>query len=71
MPQISSMDATYHAAQELICALHRTETAILIVKLGNGQKESLRTLAEIFRKANSPAVPPRAPVREVGKKKLQ
>ena len=34
-------------------------------------KIQLKTLAEIFRKANPPAVPPRMPVREVGQKKLQ
>ena len=31
----------------------------------------MKTIAEIFRKANPPAVPPRVPVREVGQKKLQ
>ena len=42
-----------------------------LLKLGNGHKEELNTLAEIFRKANPPAVPPRVPGREVGKNKLQ
>ena len=68
---MSSMDATYHAAQDLIYALQNPETASPIVKLGNGHKEALKTLAEIFIKANPPAVPPRVPVREVGQKKLQ
>ena len=31
----------------------------------------MKTLADIFRKEKTPAVPPRVPVREVGQKKLQ
>ena len=31
----------------------------------------MKTLADIFRKANPPALPPRVPVREVGQKKLR
>ena len=31
----------------------------------------MKTLADIFRKPNPPTVPPRVPVREVGKNKLQ
>ena len=42
-----------------------------MVKLGLGHKESLKTLADIFIKANPPAVPPRVPFREVGQNKLQ
>ena len=60
------MDATYHAKQYLIYAIQNPYLAIPLVKLGNEHKESLRTLAEIFRKAKPPAVPPRMPVREVG-----
>ena len=71
MSQISSMDATYHAAQDLIYALQNLAPAILLVKLGHGNQEALKTLADIFRKANPPEVPPRVPVREVGQKKLQ
>ena len=71
MPQISSMDATYHAAQDLMYALQNPEPASPLVKSVNGHKEALKTLKEIFRKANPPAVPPRVPVREVGQKKLQ
>ena len=71
MPQMSSMDATYHNAHDIIYALHNTEPASHLVELVNGQKESLKTLAEIFRKANPPAVPLRVPVREVVQKKLQ
>ena len=52
MPQMSSMDATFHAAQELIYALQNPEPTIPLLKLGNLHKEALRTLAEIFIKAN-------------------
>ena len=45
MPQMSSMDATYHAAQYLIYALHNPGPARILVKLGHEQKESLKTLA--------------------------
>ena len=65
------MDVTYHAAQDLIYALHNTAPAIPLVKLGCGHKEALKTLAKIFRKANPPAVPPRVPVRYVVQRKLQ
>ena len=65
------MDATYHTAQYLIYVIHNPVPEIPIVKLGDGYKESLKTLAEIFRKSNPPVVPPRVPVREVGQKKLQ
>ena len=68
---MSSVDATYHAARDLIYALQNPSHAIPIVKLYHVQKEALNTLEEIFRKANSPAVPPRVPVKEVGQKKLQ
>ena len=71
MPQMSSMDATYHAAKDLIYALNNPAPAIPLVKLGNGHKESLKTLADIFRKEKPPTVPPRVTVREGGQKKLQ
>ena len=71
MPQVSSMDATYHAAQDLIYALQNTAPKSPLVKLGNGKNEALRTLAEISRKATPPAVPLRVTVREAGQKKLQ
>ena len=71
MPQMSSMDANYHSAQDLIYALHNPSPAIPLVKLLNVQKVSLKTLANIFIKANPPAVPPRVPVREEGQKKFQ
>ena len=44
MPQMSSMDATYHAAQDLIYALQNPTPASSLVKLVNGHKEELWTL---------------------------
>ena len=71
MPQMSSMDATYHSAQDLIYTLQNPAPEISLVKLGHGHKEALKTLAEIFRKSNPPEIPPRVPVRKLGQKKLQ
>ena len=68
---MSSVGAIYHYAQDIIYAIHNPEHAIPLVKLGNGNKEALKTLANIFRKANTPVVPLRVPVREVGQKRLQ
>ena len=68
---MSSMDSTYHDAQDIIYALHNPAPAIPLVKLGHGHKEVLKTLAHISRKANPPAVPLKVPVRELGQKKLQ
>ena len=65
MPQMSYVDATFHATQDLIYALQNPTPVIPPVKIGNGNKEALRTQAEIFRKANPPAVPLRVPVREL------
>ena len=71
MPQMSSMDATYHVVQDIIYALHNPALASPLVKLVHRHKKSLKTLADIFRKSNPPAVPPRVPVMEVGQNKLQ
>ena len=71
MPQMSSMDETYYTPQDIIYALQNPSPASPSVKLGCVHKESLKTLAEIFRKSNPPAVPPRVTVREVGQKKFQ
>ena len=38
MPQMSFMDATYHATQDLFYALHNTAHASPLVKLGHGHK---------------------------------
>ena len=70
-PQMSSVDATYHASQNLIYLLQNPEPEMPIVKLGHVHKEAFNTLADIFRKANPSAVPPRGPVREVRQNKLQ
>ena len=56
MPQMSSMDETYHTAQDIIYALHNPVPAIPLVKLGHGYKEALKNLVNIFRKSNPPAV---------------
>ena len=71
MPQMSYMDATYHAAKYLIYALQNPSPTSPLVTLGNVHKEALKTLTDIFRKAKTPAVPPRVPVREVGQSNLQ
>ena len=68
---MSSMDANYHATQDIIYTLHNPELAIPLVKLVNGHKEALKTLEDISIKANPPAVPPRVPVREIIQQKLQ
>ena len=71
MPQMSSADATIHAAQGLIYGIQNPAPAIPLVKLVNSYKESLRSLSEIFRKATPPAVPPRVQVRGAYQEKLQ
>ena len=71
MPYMSSMDANFCDAQDLIYALQNPAPASPLVKIGNGQKEELRTLAKILSKTNPPAVHPRVPVREVVEKKIQ
>ena len=52
VPHMSSTDATFHTSQDLICAIHNPSPSSPLVKLVNGNKEALRNLAEIFRKAN-------------------
>ena len=49
IPQMSSIDATIHAAQDLIYSLQNTASESPLVKQGNGHKESFRTLSEIYR----------------------
>ena len=71
MPHMSSVDATYHDAQDCIYVIQNPVPAIHQVKLGNGHKESVNNLAKIFRESNPPAVPPRVTVGEEGQKKLQ
>ena len=40
-----SMDETYHVAHDIIFELHNQAPAIPAVKLGNGNKEAIKTLA--------------------------
>ena len=51
---MSSTDAAFHSARDLMYALPYSEPEILLVKLGNVNKDLLSTLAEIFRKAKKP-----------------
>ena len=71
MPHMSSMDANFHAPQDLIFALHNPAPETPLLKLGNGHKEAFSNLAKIFRKANPSAVPLMVPVRGVIQEKLQ
>ena len=48
MLQMSSTDVTFHAAQYLVYALQNPAPESSQVKLGNGHKEALKTLAEII-----------------------
>ena len=66
---MSSIYATFHSSQSLIYALHNTEKAKPLSKLGNGHKEALRTLEKIFSKASLPAIPLRVPVSEIAQEK--
>ena len=65
MPEISNIDAKFHVTQDLIYALQNLAPENPLDKLGNGNKETLSILAEIFSKASTPAIPLRLPVREV------
>ena len=71
MPKISSKDATFRAAQNLIYAIQNPSPSIPLVKLVNGHKDVLRTLAEILIKSISPAIPLRVPVREGVQEKIK
>ena len=55
-------DATIHIAHDSTHALHNPAPESLIFTIWNVQKETLRSLTEIFGKETSPAVLPRAPV---------
>ena len=68
MPQMYSMDATFLAVKDLIYALQNPAPALPLVTVGNGHKETLRTLVELFIKANPQSVPPRVTGREVVQK---
>ena len=66
---MSFIDATFHAAQDLIYALQNPAPRNKLSKLGNGHKEALRTLLKIFRKSSPPAIPLRVAVRKVFEEK--
>ena len=65
MPNMSSIDATFHAVYDWIYSLHNTAPENLLDKLGNGHNKALRTLEEILSKCIPPAIPLRVPAREV------
>ena len=69
IPKMSSIDAKFHAAQDLIYALYNPAPSIPISKLVNGNKEALRTLAEIFIKYSPPEILLRVTVGEIVKEK--
>ena len=54
MPNISSIYAKFHVAQDLIYALHNPEPENPLYKLGNEHKDFLRNLEEIFSKVIPP-----------------
>ena len=60
---MSSKYEKCYATKDLIYVQHNPAPARPLFKLGNVLKDSLRTLEEIFRKANPPAVHLRMPVR--------
>ena len=68
---MSSIDATFYAAQGLFYAIQNPASENPLGKLGNGHKKALRTLVEKIIKAIPPAVPLRVPVREVVQDKPQ
>ena len=71
MPKMSSTDAKVRAAQGLICEIHNPAPDIPLVTLGNTHKEALRSLADIFLKPTSPAVPPRVLVEGSGEPRIK
>ena len=71
MSKMSSTDATINAAHDLIHAVYNPSPDIPLLTLGNSHKEELISLAEIFGKSTSPAVPPRVPVRGAFQEKIQ
>ena len=62
---MSSIDETFHVSKYLIYALQNPAPANPLAKLGNGHKEEMSTLEEIFSKASPPEIPLRMPVREI------
>ena len=71
MPKMSSEYATFHETHDLIYSLQNPALASPLIKLGNGHNEAFSTLYELFRKASSPSVPLKVPVREIVQEKLK
>ena len=71
MPQISSTDAKFNATHDLIYALKYIEPEILLVKIGDVQREALSNLDEIFRKVTPLTVPSSVQAWGVFQEKLQ
>ena len=66
---MSSIDTTFHDSHDLIYALKNPAPEKPLAKLGNGHKETLRNLAEIFSRYRPPEIPLRVPVREIFQEK--
>ena len=60
-PEISSTGATINSVQDLIHALQNPPSSRTLVTLVNSNKETLRSLYDIFIKRTSPSVPLRVP----------
>ena len=71
MPKMSSKDETFHATLDLIYALQNPDPDSPLGKLGNGHKETISNLEEIFIKAIPPKVPLRFPVKNLVQKKTK
>ena len=65
---MSYTDATIHATQDIIYALHYPASVVPLFKIVNEHKQALIPIAEIFRKATLPSVPLRVPVKGHTKK---
>ena len=64
IPKMSSIDAAFHVAEDLIYAIHNPAPENRLSKIINFHKEEFMTLAEIFDKSSPPAIPLRVPVIE-------
>ena len=65
MPNMSSINATLHATQDLMYALQNLSPENPLAKIENMNKEALRTLAKIFSNAITPEIPLRVPIMEI------
>ena len=69
IPKMSYIDTTFNAPQNLIYALYIPRPENPLYKIGNGHKEALRNLAEIFSKCIPPEIPLRVTIREIVQEK--